>query len=152
MKCSITPTAAATMLRKYVQKQSQETIIPCIKTILHMIYLLIFMLWYNMPFQLCRPPGDRNTAKSIFAMRKKGWYSLLRPLEQKILESPDIELSYFLIPEDSINGVYPFTNIDHSKISFIDIQNSKMHRDGTMKNTQFQFMIMKFQTKYAVPK
>ena len=74
MKCSITPTIAATMLTKYVQQQSQETIIPCIKTIqdnlcnilgltessfsddhityfilLHRIYLLIFMLRYNMP-------------------------------------------------------------------------------------------------------
>ena len=66
--------------------------------------------------------------------------------------SADIELSYFLIPEDSINGVYPFQNMEYNKVSFVDIQNSKMYRDGTMDNTQFQYMIMKFQTKYAVQK
>ena len=177
MKHNITPASAATMLRKFVRHQSQETIIPSIRLIqdslfnilgltensysddhityfilLHRIYLLIFMLRYNMPVQRCRPPGERNSAESIRAIRKKGWYSSLKPLEQNILQSSDIELSYFLIPEDSINGVYPFRDMNYKKISFVDIQNSKMYRDGTMDNTKFQYMIMKFQTKYAVKK
>ena len=48
-----------------------------------------------MPVQRCHPPGERNTAKTIHEMKKKGWYSSLKPLEQKILQSPNIELSSF---------------------------------------------------------
>ena len=64
-------------------------------TLLHRIYLLMFMLRYKMPVQRCHPPGERNTAKTIHEMKKKGWYSSLKPLEQKILQSPNIELSSF---------------------------------------------------------
>ena len=98
-----------------------------------------------MPVQRCRPPGERNSAKTIHEMKKKGWYTSLKPLEQKILESPNIELSSFLIPEDTINGIFWKRNINFSKISITDIQNTTMYRDGTMDN-------MKFQSKYVTKK
>ena len=90
-----------------------------------------------MPIQRCHPPGERNTAKTIHEMKKKDWYSSLKPLEQKILQSPNIELSSFLIPEDTMNGVFWKSNINFSKISMTDVQNSTMYRDGTMDNAEF---------------
>ena len=177
MKDNITPARGATILRKYVRHHSQKSIIPCIKsiqaslhdilgitessfiedrigycTLLYRIYLLLFMLRYKMPVQRCRPPGERNSAKTIHEMKKKGWYTSLKPLEQKILESPNIELSSFLIPEDTINGIFWKRNINFSKISITDIQNTTMYRDGTMDNMKFQYMIMKFQSKYVTTK
>ena len=98
-----------------------------------------------MPVQRCRPPGKRNSAKTIHEMKKKGWCSSLKLLEQKILQSPNIELSSFLIPEDTINGIFWKSDINISKISITNIQYTTMYRDGTMDN-------MKFQSKYVTKK
>ena len=177
MKNNMSGNMAATTLRKYVRHHCKTTIIPSITsiqralfnllgitensflddrtgyfTLLHRLYLLMFMLHYNMPLQRCRPPGERNSAKTIQAIKKKGWYSSLKPIEQEILQSPNLELASFLIPEDSLNGVTRISNIDYSQISSVDIENSMMYRDGTMDNMQFQYMIMKFQSKYATQK
>ena len=173
LKNNTPPSKAATMLRKYVRYNSQNTIIPSINeiqnslfsmlglsennyiddktsyyTLLHRLYLLIFMIHYKMPLQRRNLPGGRNKSTNTQETKKRGWFSYLKPIEQELLNSPYVQLSSSQIPEDSINGVLRLDNMDYLTLSQIHIQNSTMFRDGSMDNIRFQYKILKFQRNY----
>ena len=117
-------------------------------TLLHRLYLLIFMIHYKMPLQRRLLPGRRNKSTNTQATKKRGWFSYLKPMEQELLNSPYVQLSSSQIPEDSINGVLRLDNMDYLTLSNIHIQNSTMFRDGSIDNIQFQYKILKFQQNY----
>ena len=83
-------------------------------TFLHCLYLLMFMAYIIMPLQSRHLPGERNKSKSTQAIKKKGWFSYLKPMEQQLLNSLYVKLSSSQIPEDSINGVLRLDNLDYS--------------------------------------
>ena len=169
LRHNIPPSKGATILRKYVRQHSQRVTIPCINeiqnslynmlglsekeyindrtsylTLLHRLYLLMFMLHYKMPLQRTCAPGERNKAKQLQAITKKGWYSTLKPVEQKLLNCEHTHLASSQIPDDPLYGILRI-NSNVSVLSSNDILNSTMFRDGSMDNMRFQYMILKFQ-------
>ena len=102
------PNSLSKNLTDYIRQQSRQEIIPCIQSLqkildevfsiseqtfeddrysylllLKRIYLIIYMLRYNMPMQRKGAPGKRNTASSVNCFVGKGWYSYLTKKEKK---------------------------------------------------------------------
>ena len=99
---NLTSTSAAKMIVKYVRYNADRLIIPSIPaiqidlyqnmgisqasfihdqesylTLLHRVYLLIFMVYYKRPLQLKKMPGNRNLSTSAHSLACWGWYSHL---------------------------------------------------------------------------
>jgi len=112
-------------LVQYIRGESSKTVIPCITTIqeylykqfqlnaktfdadpysfqllLKRIYILTFMLHYQMPIQRKNFPGSRNTATTVKSHMGKGWYSYLSKKEQKILQQ-----KYIFVSSSSIQDI-----------------------------------------------
>ena len=110
LKNNLPASKATKQLVYYVRQKATNHIIPCIPTIqkhlndmlgiteqnyiqdentylvlLHRIYILTFMVRYQMSLQRKFPPGNRNLSSSIYSSKKKGWYSHLTRFEQKLL-------------------------------------------------------------------
>ena len=118
-------------------------------TLLHRIYLLTFMIRYNMPLQRRFQPGNRNLSSSIYSFKGKGWYSYLTRKEQKLLNNPDITLAHEPIPDDMLRGVCR-SDIDNlSDSSYSDIQNTSIFRDGSVNSMEFQNRIQRYQQSHS---
>ena len=160
---------ASRVLVDYIMKEASNSIIPCISTIqthlynnlgindqmfitvestyltlLHRVYLLLFMLRYKMQIQRKRPPSNRNLGTSVFCFKGKGWYSKLMAKEQKILNDPNVIITSNPIPEDSINGMCRSDIASFKNTSHIDKLNSCMFRDNSMDSILFQQKIHNF--------
>ena len=160
---NLNPSKAAKMIVKYVRYNASRLIIPSIPTIqhdlhqtmgitevsflhdqesyltlLHRVYLLVFMVHYKMPLQRKHLPGRRNLSTSAYSLECRGWYSYLSHKEQKILNRPNISLCSDSIPDDLLQGKSKNEITDFSKVQFHDVQNSSMFRDGSVDNMVFQ--------------
>ena len=170
LKHNIPTSKGATMLRKYVRFKSTERILPSIHQIqediyntlglsdqlyidekknyyslLHRTYILIYMLHYHMPLQRRHLPGRRNTSKSRYSNRNKGWYSYLKSSEQELLQHSGVTISSSQIPEDSFNGISVASTIISSRVCNEDITNTKMLRNGNIDNITFQHSLLRFE-------
>ena len=169
LKYDMSHARASKLLVDYIRREATRKIIPSISniqsdlydifgindrmyiteestylTLLHRIYILLFMLRYQMPIQRKSPPGNRNLATSVLCFKGKGWYSKLMPRERKILNDPCVTISSDPIPEDLVNGVSRSDLTSFSKTSHIDKQNSSMFRDKSMDSILFQQKIHQF--------
>ena len=114
-----------------VSEQNQGTY----ETLLHRLYLLIFMVHYKMPKQRRHLPGRRNQAKDRSSFRNQSWYSYLSPHEQHILENPDIEVMTSDIPEDNVNGMKRHEMFELGEVSYTDHLNTQMFRKDDGRNS-----------------
>ena len=163
LRHNLNPSKAAKMIVKYVRYNASRLIIPSIPaiqhdlhqsmgitevsflhdqesylTLLHRVYLLVFMVHYKMPLQRKHLPGRRNLSTSAYSLECRGWYSYLSHKEQKILNRPNISLCSDSIPDDLLQGKSKNDITDFSKVQFHDVQNSSMFRDGSVDNMVFQ--------------
>jgi len=176
-KNDLTKSTATRLIVKYIRVNSKKRIIPCIPsiqkslfdiignseqtfnhdnrtylTLLHRIYIFMYMLHYNMPLQRKTSPGKRNVASSVDSVKGKGWYSYLSRREQKVLNTDTMFVSSNSIPDDRINGVSINDITKQSKISYHDHQNCSMFRDGSVNCMTFQQEIKKYAYEYYTTK
>ena len=97
-----------------------------------------------MPIQRKSPPGNRNLGSPVYCFKGKGWYSKLIPIEQKILNNPNVIISSNPIPKDSVNGVCRSDITSFTNTSHIDKLNSSMFRDNSINSILFQQKIHNF--------
>ena len=160
---NISTSKATKKLVYYVRDKAKKHIIPCIPTIqkhlndllgitehtyiqdentyltlLHRIYLLTFMIRYNMPLQRRFPPGNRNLSSSVQSYKGKGWYSNLTRKEQKLLNNFQTVIASDPIPDDMLNGICRSDIKNLTKSCESDIQNTSMFRDGSVNSMEFQ--------------
>ena len=163
-------TSVTKSLTDYIQRQSKQHIIPCIQTLRNMlhemfkiteetfkedhysyllllkrIYIIIYMLRYDMPLQRKGSPGKRNMASSVNCFVGKGWYSYLNKREQKLLHRKDVIVSSSFIPDDILNGVCRSEITNFGNVQENDIKNSCMFRDGISNSTKFQQELHKYE-------
>ena len=102
------------------------------------------MIRYHMPLQRKFRPGNRNLSSSIHSFKGKGWYSNLSRFEQKLLNKLETVIASESIPDDLLNGVC-WSDIDNLfNLSYTDIQNTCMFRDGSINSMEFQTKIHSF--------
>ena len=160
---------ASKLLVNYIRKEATRKIIPSINniqsdlydifgindriyvteestylTLLHQVYILLFMLRYQMHIQRKSPPGNQNLTTSVLCNKENGWYSKLLSREQHFLNDPCVIISSDPIPEDLVNDVSRSDITSFSKISHIDRQNSAMFHDKSMDSILFQQKIHQF--------
>ena len=159
---NIIPSNASKKLVCYVRDKGRNHMIPCIPaiqqdlnnmlgireqtylgkegtylTLLHRIYLLTFMLRYQMPLQRKSSPGNRNLVSLIHCFKEKGWYCHLSRNEQKILNHSDVVITKESITDDLLHGISRSDMNNLSEFSYSDIQNTFMFRDGSMNSMEF---------------
>ena len=177
LKDNIPPSKASKKLVHYVRDKAKKHIIPCIPsiqnqindllgindslfvgdngsylTLLQRIYILIFMIRYQMPLQRKTQPGNRNLASSVYCFKAKGWYSHLSKLEQKILNNSKTVIANTFIPDDLVFGVSRSDIQNLTSASNADIQNTCMFRDGSMDSMKFQQQIQRYAHMHSLSK
>ena len=160
---NMTKTLATRLIVEYIRANCRKAILPCLHliknylsdivglseetfvgdensffTLLHRVYLFMFMLHYGMPLQRKNTPGKRNVASSVHCRNRKGWYSYLSAKEQKILDQTTIFVSSNSIPDDLINGIPIKQLIISQDIKLEDKTNSCIIRDRSIDNVTFQ--------------
>ena len=170
----ITTSKATNLLLSYIRCNSKRTIIPSIPTIqkdleyisglsqknflhdiptyltlMNRVYVLLFMLHYQMPLQRKNPPGNRNRSSSVYCFKNKGWFSSLSRKEQEIISMDNVFVSSNSIPDDMINGVTRNDITEFPKIMYTDVQNSSMFRDDTIDSMVFQQQIIIYRFQYS---
>ena len=116
---------------EYISGLSQKNFlddIPTYLTLMNRVYVLLFMLHYQMPLQRKNQPGNRNRSYSVYCFKNKGWYSSLSRKEQEIISMDNVFVSSNSIPDDMINGVTRNDITDFPKIMYTDVQNSCIFR------------------------
>ena len=171
---SMTKTKVTKLIVEYIRGNYKRPILPCLwmireylsdivgvsevifdgdhqsfSTLLHRIYMFMYMLHYNMPLQGKNTPGKRNLARSVYYSGRKGWYSYLSRKEQNVLNKESIFVSENSIPDDIINGI-PIKEVgQHNVIASNDRINSCMIRDGSLDSITFQNEVKWHAHRYA---
>ncbi len=86
--------------------------------LLRTMYLMIYMIHYQMPLQRRNPPGSRNIGKSPNNQQKEGWLSYLSKKEIEIIFRKNIVIATTSIPNDLIN-IMLYIRIDTRIVKYI---------------------------------
>ena len=113
-------------------------------TLLYRIYILLFMIRYQMPLQRKFWSGNRNLSTTKHCFKGKGWYCSLTRYEQKLLNNPGIVLSSESTPDDMLHGIFRSDLENLSSLLYSNIQNTSMFRDGSTDSMEFQHKIQMF--------
>ena len=150
------PKTISKHLVDYIRHQASQTTIPSIGSIkkylyhtfqvdettfiderysflllLKRMYIMIYMIHYQMPLQRRNPPGSRNIGKSPNHQQKKGWLSYLSKKEIEIIFRKNTVIATTSIPDDLINGVCRSEITNFENVNLNDITNTSMFRDGS---------------------
>lgn len=95
------------------------------------MYILMYMIHYNMPLQRHFIPSKRSRAKG-------GWFSELSNEQQQLVLDESILISSESIPEDLIDGKTRFQTINFSDVDNLDVQNSRIFRNEEPSSNMLQ--------------
>ena len=136
-KSRLNPIPSACQIKNYFYRKfmiSKSTFIDGDGTYLKLIYrmyILMYMIHYNMPLQRHFIPSKRSRAKG-------GWFSELSNEQQQLVLDESILISSESIPEDLIDGKTRFQTINFSDVDNLDVQNSRIFRNEEPSSNMLQ--------------